>query len=272
MKTALLIQLLGTLELGLKDVIYLSSGEQVLQQDIEEFCQYFHETKATVNLTTNGIFLDRLLCVSPYVDGYIVSLDSPDERYHNQVRGNHARIVSNIPVQQKKMPVCITVTLSCENLNHLPDLADQCIFQGVDSIFCQLLLAPLNHHLQRKSCLVQHDWSDFRNVMGKLRELSDVLHIPNEGYLQLMEDIVRNGGAHCVVKGCFAMQGNLSISPRGFINHCLPYSFIREIQSSKEASSQHIGTVGEGGVSNHFFEKCSCLIGQYFTEVFGDIQ
>jgi len=272
MNTASLIQLLATLKLGSTDVIFISGGEPVLRQDIEVICQYLHETKATVNLTTNGILLDRLLCVSPYVDGYIVSLDSPDERYHNQVRGDHARIVSNIPVLQKKRPVCVTVTLSRENLNSLPDLADQCILWGVDSIFCQLLWAPSDHPLRRKSCLDQRDWSDFRKVMGKLRELSDVLHIPNEGYLQLMESIVRSGGAHGVVKGCFAKQGYLSISPRGFINNCLPYSFIHKIQSSKEASSQHLGTVGEGGVCNHFSEECSCLIGQYFSEVFCDRQ
>ena len=270
MPLSTLKKLIKKIALQQKDVVYLSGGEPVLRKDINNICQFIKRTGVTMYMTTNGTILDRLLSVSPWVDGFIVSIDSARANYHNACRGQHRSTVENLKKLASKHYVCASIVLSQKNIGQLGELADRCIEWGVKAIFCQLIWYPSYHDKFHEMCFSQKHAEVFKNSLNQLRQKKHSLRIPNESYLHLLECIVSNGGMEGEVHGCFAKTQYLSVDPCGNINTCLPHKLLNA-DGSKTKKYQTRKKVWDGNVCRYFSEECSCLMGHYFTEILDGI-
>ena len=262
-------ELVERISLQAGDVVYLSGGEPVLRNDIVEICRCISSTGATVYMTTNGTLLDRLLAVSPWIDGYVVSLDSVESEYHDIHRGQHQRTAKNIEALVEQAPVCVSVVLSQQNIEQLSSLADFCVNLKVNSLFCQLLWYPAGHPERQNRCLGKDHVLKFNKVMNELRQRKSALCIPVEPYLQLLESEVANDGSKGQVYDCFAQGSYIAINPYGTTNCCTPHALLEEV-GSQNPSGNVLGTAGNTRVCQYFSEECSCLMGHFFSDLFDD--
>ena len=262
-------ELVERISLQAGDVVYLSGGEPVLRNDIVEICRCISSTGATVYMTTNGTLLDRLLAVSPWIDGYVVSLDSVESEYHDIHRGQHQRTAKNIEALVEQAPVCVSVVLSQQNIEQLSSLADFCVNLKVNSLFCQLLWYPAGHPERQNRCLGKDHVLKFNKVMNELRQRKSALCIPVEPYLQLLESEVANDGSKGQVYDCFAQGSYIAINPYGTTNRSTPHALLEEV-GSQNPSGNVLGTAGNTRVCQYFSEECSCLMGHFFSDLFDD--
>lgn len=259
--------LISRLALQPEDVVYISGGEPILRRDIIDICKHLSATAATVYITTNGILLKQLMSVAAWIDGYVISIDSVESKYHDIHRGYHRQIIQNLKKLREHCFVCVSVVLSQQNLDQLSALADKCIEWDVNSLFCQLLWYPADHPERKRRCLGSSHSKLFKAAMDQLRRRKFLLRIPAEPYLQLLEAIVANDGARGMVRNCFAQSGYFSVDPHGNINLCLPHALI-EGAGTVEVSTSILGKVCGGDICRYFSEECSCLMGHYFTDLF----
>jgi MoaA/NifB/PqqE/SkfB family radical SAM enzyme len=74
-------------KLGLRHMVY-SGGEPLTRKDFPEICRIVGALGVRQTLLTNGLLLEkRLQEVGPLLDEIIVSVDGPDEKTHNAIRG-----------------------------------------------------------------------------------------------------------------------------------------------------------------------------------------
>lgn len=260
-------ELVERISLQAGDVVYLSGGEPVLRNDIVEICRCISSTGATVYMTTNGTLLERLLAVSPWIDGYVVSLDSVESEYHDVHRGQHRRTTKNIEALVEQAPVCVSVVLSQQNIEQLSRLADFCANLKVNSLFCQLLWYPAGHPARQNRCLGKDHVLKFNKVMNEFRRKKSALGIPVEPYLQLLESEVANGCSKGQVYDCFAQDSYIAIDPYGTTNCCTPHALLEECSNP---SGNVLATVENDRVCPYFSEECSCLMGHFFSDLFDD--
>jgi radical SAM protein with 4Fe4S-binding SPASM domain len=118
--------------------VHLSGGEATLRPDLPDIIEVFRARGMRVNLTTNGTLLTRELAarlVDSGLRGISVSVDSPEPRHHDRLRGKGAwkqtrKGLRNLQRAMRKGKAKLTLRLNTvitrrnyESLAALPDFA-----------------------------------------------------------------------------------------------------------------------------------------------------
>ncbi|HID61319.1 MAG TPA: radical SAM protein [Anaerolineae bacterium] len=118
--------------------IHLSGGEPLLREDLSELIEYMAAKRMRVNLTTNGTLLTREKAgrlAASGVKSISVSIDSPEARVHDRIRGKGAwkrtikglrnlrRAIRKARAKTKIRLNTVVSHTNYESLTTLPDLA-----------------------------------------------------------------------------------------------------------------------------------------------------
>src|SRR5207237_7888684 len=113
------------------DVLYLTGGEPLLRNDIEEICEHGRKRDfAYMGMNTNGLLLPKREKVLDYLDNVVVSLDSMDagklDHIYGVGDGTARKVMDNIayyanPKNKKGRKYTLTV-----NCVVTPNTVDDC--------------------------------------------------------------------------------------------------------------------------------------------------
>lgn len=132
-------------DLGCRKV-HLTGGEVLLRDDIYDLIGYLTDEGMRVNLTTNGTLLDReaaLRLIDRGLRGVSVSIDSPERRVHDRIRGKGAwkRTVKGLQSLSRererrgaKLRIRVNTVISRTNYDSLAGLATFAHELGADRL------------------------------------------------------------------------------------------------------------------------------------------
>jgi len=116
-------------EYGLRHIVF-SGGEPLLRQDLPQICNIFGDLGIKQTLLTNGLLLEkRLPEVQKYLSEIIVSIDGPDEKTHNAIRGvkSFEQIVKGVRRaidSSDRQSVSVRTVLQKRNFSKLTEMVD----------------------------------------------------------------------------------------------------------------------------------------------------
>jgi MoaA/NifB/PqqE/SkfB family radical SAM enzyme len=108
--------------------IHLSGGEPLLREDLFELIEYMVAKGMRVNLTTNGTLLTREKAerlATSGVKSISVSIDSPEARIHDRIRGKGAWKRTIKGLRNLRRANTVISRTNYESLAALPDLAHE---------------------------------------------------------------------------------------------------------------------------------------------------
>ncbi|MEQ6354145.1 radical SAM protein [Lysinibacillus sp. M3] len=91
-------------EIGVK-VINFTGGEILLRRDIEQICEYAKSLNLHIEILSNGMLLNKRMGLLNYVDKFIISLDTLNEKNNLREGLNTSLLLSNlqnIPLEHKQ--------------------------------------------------------------------------------------------------------------------------------------------------------------------------
>ena len=206
-----------------------SGGEAVLHPDIIEILTIEHELfpKASLNLSTNGIWADRVLQVAEEAIkkgiqlNVSISLDGVGER-HDQIRGvpgNFQKVdflIAHLKELRAQYPQLLTITagltLSRLTINEYWKVKEYCQVVGVDELIVQWYNQSSFYDNEARST---EDESDIREELKKIIN-DQPLSTTRERWLKLL-----NGKS--IKFNCFAGNSFFAMKCDGTIVPCLTY-------------------------------------------------
>jgi MoaA/NifB/PqqE/SkfB family radical SAM enzyme len=126
-------------EYGLRHIVF-SGGEPLLRRDLPQICNIFGDLGVKQTLLTNGLLLEkRLPEVQKYLSEIIVSIDGPDEKTHNAIRGVKSfeqivKGVRRVVDSSDRQPVSIRTVLQKRNFSKVTEMVDFAKSLRVDRI------------------------------------------------------------------------------------------------------------------------------------------
>jgi MoaA/NifB/PqqE/SkfB family radical SAM enzyme len=124
--------------------LVISGGEPFLKKDINKIIKAAKNNGLSIYITTNGTLLNRekiKFLIKNQVDEILFSLDSPNQRVHDRIRGvkgTFERVITNIKIldlekkknKYKKPRIIINSVISKYNINQLNEIFD--LFKNVE--------------------------------------------------------------------------------------------------------------------------------------------
>jgi MoaA/NifB/PqqE/SkfB family radical SAM enzyme len=116
-------------EYGLRHIVF-SGGEPLLRRDLPQICNIFGDLGVKQTLLTNGLLLEkRLPEIQKYFSEIIVSIDGPDEKTHNGIRGakSFEQIVKGVRQaidSPDRQPISIRTVLQKRNFRKVTEMVD----------------------------------------------------------------------------------------------------------------------------------------------------
>lgn len=260
-----LSQVLKAIELGTEDFVYVSGGEPTIRPDCEEICRLLIATGAKVYLTTNGTRTKQLQQLSDCVSCFVISLDSVRRTYHDMYRGCHEETLRSITTLARHHRVCVTMTLSKQNLDDLVSLAIRCDELGVSSFFYQLLWLPTYHKDRRRRCIDTTSIDILKRNFQELYSTDMEMQLPPRNYASLVVECVRNDGNKVVVHDCFGLTNYLHIDPVGNLSRCVPHDILNSADLAE--SQRPVVKMDLVSACEFFSEECCCLMGHYLMRL-----
>ena len=161
-------------ELGCRKV-HITGGEPTLHHELPEIVAYMSQKGIRVNITTNGTLLTRgraRALADAGLRGATISLDSPDARYHDKVRGvkgawkrsvkGFGRLKKYMSKGKGKLRINTVVGRpNFRTLANMPDLAREL---GADS----LNLIPLDDHTGAKLRLNKRQIIEYNETVAPM--------------------------------------------------------------------------------------------------------
>ena len=252
---------INTINLKSNDYIFLSGGEFLLHPQYLEIVRFL-KNKAFIILTTNGIDLYKHQKVLVEVDAVQVTLDSIKSRYHDEFRGKQEETINSLKeLTQNEINTSILVVLSKKNIAEFDHILSFSIENNVNSIFIQLLWLPKSHQLYNSLVLDEDDIEAYLKIKNNLIKSNNKINIPQNFYLNLLQQAIKDDLKDYAVINCFGMDNVLVIDPYGNINHCLPYDFINLKNSNDYPNTQSRGLPFKNRICNYFSSECICFFG-----------
>lgn len=125
------------LALNSAPMFILSGGEPLLRSDLAEIARFATERGATVVVGTNGTLLDRAKLTelkAAGVKGFAISVDSLEERYHDNFRRGHGALSATLNavelLRQHQIDFVVQTTLTRANRAELEELVAWAADQG----------------------------------------------------------------------------------------------------------------------------------------------
>ncbi len=148
--------------------IHFTGGEPLLRPQVPELTAHATDLGLRVNMTTNGTLVDKDLArrlVEAGLRGVNISLDSPDRRVHDQVRGERGawklttRALGYFRryAHKGKLEVRLNTVISRSNYHSLAGLPDLAQSLGADAIN----LIPVDDHCGEHLSLRRQDLERF---------------------------------------------------------------------------------------------------------------
>lgn len=276
---------------GLKHIVY-SGGEPLLRRDFPKICKVFGELGVKQSLLTNGLLLEKRLpellgCFSEA----IVSIDGPDERTHNGIRGiqSFSQIINGVKLATETngfAPVSIRTVIQKKNFRRIMDMVDFAKSVHVHRIsFLAADVLSQSFGRDRSGAVAPNasimldegETAEFRQIVEEMivlyknevenRFISEsptkLLHL-----VQYFEALT--GKAVFPRNTCNAPMVSAVITSTGEVQPCyfLPsYGNIRSNQVPKLANSAHIRRV-RADVRDYKLERCqSCVCTLHLSSV-----
>jgi len=82
-------------ELGVQKIVY-TGGEVLLRKDIEEICEYTHHLGIKCDVLSNGMLLNKRMRLLPFVETFIISLDTLIPEHNLRLGLNTNRLIANL--------------------------------------------------------------------------------------------------------------------------------------------------------------------------------
>ena len=169
-------------EFGLRHVVY-SGGEPLMRRDFHEICRVYRDLGVRQTLLTNGVLLEkRLEEVAPFLEEIIVSVDGPDEKTHNAIRGRDSfgQILKGIrkaACSPCRRMLSLRTVLQRENFRVLIEMVRLARDLGVDRI--SFLAADIRSDsfgrerlglaaADEKIILGEEETAEFRDIVGRM--------------------------------------------------------------------------------------------------------
>ncbi len=114
-------------DFGLQHIVY-SGGEPFVRKDFPDICKIFSKSGVRQTVLTNGLLLEKLYDqVSGSLSEIIVSIDGPNERVHDDIRGVHSfhqivRGISKVLHHNPRPRVSIRTVVQRRNFRSLPEM------------------------------------------------------------------------------------------------------------------------------------------------------
>lgn len=159
-------------EMGTKK-IHLSGGEPMLRPQIPEFVELASSLGIKVTMTTNGTLVDKVKAkrlVEGGLRGVNISIDSPNRKMHERIRGVEGAFKATIKAVQLfqryrhkgKLSIRINTVVSRTNYQTLPSLPDLAHDLGADGIN----LIPVDDHCGEILSMRKRDIQKFNEEIG----------------------------------------------------------------------------------------------------------
>jgi len=169
-------------EFGLRHIVY-SGGEPLMRRDFPDIGGVFRNLGVRQTLLTNGLLLEKRWGeIRPFLDEIIVSLDGPNDRVHNAIRGGEGfhqilRGIRTIVDLPGRPLLCLRTVIQKQNFRSILEMVQCAESLGVDRIsflaadvlsdsFGRNRLGPVSP--KESIMLTEEETLEFRNVVVRM--------------------------------------------------------------------------------------------------------
>ncbi|WP_300410739.1 radical SAM protein [Lagierella sp.] len=215
------------------DYIHFLGGEPTVRTDFFDICKYLNENQIHFGFNTNclklkGELLNKLKNLK-YLDCITISLEGPNEKINDQIRGKRVfrKIKKSIDeinkFTEKKPKITINTVVSKLNYKHIKEIIEFCIFNEISELTLLELVEIGNAQGENMGLSYNQKWEVLKCIDQKLKESSTELKIIPKFVRQLTIDafnIIENGNLPNVKHGCGAGLDFVFIDNRGNCFSC----------------------------------------------------
>jgi|TARA_B100001971_G_scaffold214075_1_gene249643 MoaA/NifB/PqqE/SkfB family radical SAM enzyme len=249
-------------ELGIVWITF-TGGEPLLKKDLDEVIRYCSQKGIMTFMNENGSLLDhKLPKLKGCLDAVSLSLDSPDEKTHDEIRGFKGafkKVLDSASKSKEHINTIINMTVTSESLKDLEKMAVLCKKNGLKIMFTPVSVIPNEGFEKTISKDVKLDPKEYHDIVLKLSK-----KYGNVVFFKPYMNLIKNGGISKNNFVCKSSKIMLNIKPNGDIVYPCGYFPIKKFSTKNTSIKSIINSSKE--FHGKYFDFCEgCTLACFLT-------
>ncbi|MDD4157224.1 MAG: radical SAM protein [Candidatus Cloacimonetes bacterium] len=206
-------------------MIHLSGGELLTHEDIFEMIRYVKDKGMYLEITTNGILLNKDILnklKELQVDKIVISFDGAIAKTHDEIRGlgNYAKSLANLELGLEfGLPMAVNYTVMSTNYDQIEQALEIFLKYNIKFLnFRRFIETGEGKKIAR--AITSIEYLNLFKMVNRKRETDKRVALGGEPHRILMDKELVKKARKVQMGGCSAGKYFLSIDPNGDITPC----------------------------------------------------